>query len=45
MIAHVGAYLVERGEVPDDLRVVTPDLEQAVIALLARTPELIGADR
>jgi ABC-2 type transport system ATP-binding protein len=45
MIAHVGAYLVGRGDVPDDLRVVTPDLEQAVIALLAPAPELIGADR
>ena len=45
MIAHVCAHFVERGAVPDDLRVVTPDLEQAVIALLARTPELIGVSR
>jgi ABC-2 type transport system ATP-binding protein len=45
MIAYVCAHLVERGAVPDDLRVVTPDLEQAVIALLVRTPELIGVTR
>jgi len=35
MIAHVCAYLAGAGEVPDDLAVVMPDLEQAVIAMLA----------
>lgn len=36
MIAHVCAELVRRGDVPDDLAVVMPDLEDAVVALLAR---------
>ncbi|HEX3394606.1 MAG TPA: ABC transporter ATP-binding protein [Acidimicrobiales bacterium] len=40
MIAHVCAYLVGLGTVPDDLAVVMPDLEEAVIALLAE-----GGDR
>ncbi|MFN2608905.1 MAG: ABC transporter ATP-binding protein [Acidimicrobiales bacterium] len=34
MIAHVCSYLVGYGEVPDDLAVVMPGLEEAVIALL-----------
>ncbi len=33
-IAYVGAWLVRRGTVPDDLRVDVPDLEQALLALL-----------
>jgi hypothetical protein len=45
MIAHVCAYLAQLGEVPEDLSVVTPDLEQAVIALLERTSEPVGAER
>jgi len=36
MIAHVCAYLVGFGHVPDDLAVAMPDLEEAVIALLAQ---------
>jgi ABC-2 type transport system ATP-binding protein len=36
MIAFVCAELVRRGDVPDDLAVVMPDLEDAVVALLAR---------
>ncbi|HEX3623773.1 MAG TPA: ABC transporter ATP-binding protein [Acidimicrobiales bacterium] len=35
MIAHVCAELVRLGSVPDDLAVVMPDLEAAVVALLA----------
>jgi ABC-2 type transport system ATP-binding protein len=42
MIAHVCAHLVGRHQVPDDLTVVMPDLEEAVIALLAHAP---GGDR
>ena len=34
-IAHVGAWLVRRGTVPDDLAVDVPDLEAALLALLA----------
>jgi ABC-2 type transport system ATP-binding protein len=34
MIAHVGAALVEAGEVPADLRVEIPDLEAALLGLL-----------
>lgn len=51
-IAHVGAWLVERGEVPADLRVDVPDLEAALLNLLdgtgdsvSTTPELAGALR
>ncbi|WP_134767321.1 ABC transporter ATP-binding protein [Nocardioides sp. 1609] len=33
-IAHVGAWLVARGDVPDDLSVTSPDLEGALLALL-----------
>jgi ABC-2 type transport system ATP-binding protein len=51
-IAHVGAELVRRGPVPEDLRVELPDLEAALLTLLAHaeTPdlpvcELIGAGR
>jgi ABC-2 type transport system ATP-binding protein len=49
MIAHVCAHLVGRGDVPDDLTVLMPDLEEAVIALLAqeidRELEPMGATR
>jgi ABC-2 type transport system ATP-binding protein len=41
MIAHVCAHLVDRGQVPDDLAVTMPDLEEAVIALLAARDEPI----
>jgi ABC-2 type transport system ATP-binding protein len=33
-IAHVGAWLVGQGDVPDDLRVDVPDLEAALLSLL-----------
>jgi ABC-2 type transport system ATP-binding protein len=36
-IAHVGSWLVARGRVPDDLRVDLPNLESALLALLADT--------
>jgi ABC-2 type transport system ATP-binding protein len=49
MIAHVCASLVGWGKVPDDLTVVMPDLEEAVIDLLAqsdrRALELTGGAR
>src|SRR5687768_3536967 len=50
VIAHVGAALVRRGPVPDDLTVETPDLEDALVALLDSDSvpadlELIGAGR
>ena len=49
MIAHVCAYLVGTGDVPDDLAVVMPDLEEAVVALLGhgagRDLELTGGPR
>lgn len=49
MIAHVCSYLLDCGDVPDDLAVVMPDLEEAVIALLAhgddRQLSLIGGSR
>jgi ABC-2 type transport system ATP-binding protein len=47
MIAHVGAWLVARGDVPDDLWVGVPDLEDAVVELLAvgADPQLVGAVR
>jgi ABC-2 type transport system ATP-binding protein len=56
VIAHVGAELVHRDQIPADLRVEVPDLESALIELLeadtapARpaaqpTAELIGANR
>jgi ABC-2 type transport system ATP-binding protein len=44
-IAHVGAWLVRRGTVPDDLAVDVPDLEAALLALLAGpipTPPAMG---
>jgi len=53
-IAHVGAWLVGRGSVPDDLRVDIPDLETALLALLdipadvrrtALAPDLDGASQ
>jgi len=49
MIAHVCSYLIGWGDVPDDLAVAMPDLEEAVIAMLAhgddRQLELIGGSR
>jgi hypothetical protein len=49
MIAHVCAHLVAHGDAPDDLAVIMPDLEEAVVALLAhgtaRELEPIGAVR
>ena len=36
MIAHVGAALVARGSVPDDIRVDQPSLEHAVLRLIGR---------
>jgi len=46
MIAHVCARLADRGRVPDDLAVVMPDLEEAVIALLSDHTDRAGrADR
>jgi hypothetical protein len=53
-IAHVGAWLVGRGRVPEDLGVTVPDLETALLRLLdspdpaaapAPTRELDGALR
>lgn len=51
-IAHVGAWLVGRGDVPADLRVEVPDLEAALLNLLdgpgdpvPATSQLIGANR
>ncbi len=50
-IAHVGAWLVDRGNIPADLRVEVPDLEAALLTLLDRpdelvtAPDLIGAKR
>jgi ABC-2 type transport system ATP-binding protein len=55
LIAHVGAALVRRGTVPDDFGVRIPDLEEAVLSLLAAatdgdeliraTDELVGGWR
>ncbi|WP_311445690.1 ABC transporter ATP-binding protein [Frankia nepalensis] len=57
VIAHAGAELVRRGEIPDDLRVELPDLEAALLTLLgvradaspsttrATAPTLIGVNR
>jgi ABC-2 type transport system ATP-binding protein len=51
-IAHVGSWLVGRGDVPADLRVEVPDLEAALLTLLdgpdeptPLTSELTGAHR
>jgi ABC-2 type transport system ATP-binding protein len=45
MIAYVCADMVARGEVPDDLSIAVPDLEDALVALLsgetASQPELV----
>lgn len=38
VIAQVGAWLVARGPVPDDLRVELPDLESALLSLLEAPP-------
>jgi hypothetical protein len=35
VIAQVGAELVRRGEIPDDLTVTLPNLESALLGLLA----------
>jgi ABC-2 type transport system ATP-binding protein len=50
VIAYVGADLVRRGRVPDDLAVELPDLESALLGLLDeppadRLPDLAGAAR
>jgi ABC-2 type transport system ATP-binding protein len=53
IIAHVGAVLVRCGQVPDDLSVQVPDLEDALLGLLAGEPsadaavkdELVGGHR
>jgi hypothetical protein len=50
VIAHVGAALVRRGPVPDDLTVAMADLEDALVTLLdgASAPadrDLVGAGR
>jgi len=42
IIAHVGAALVRRGSVPEDLGVHVPDLEDALLGLLEREPA-VGA--
>ncbi|MET1038674.1 MAG: ABC transporter ATP-binding protein [Aeromicrobium sp.] len=42
-IAHVGAWLVGRGDVPADLRVDVPDLEAALLSLLDDTHQPISA--
>ena len=44
-IAHVGAELVRRGEVPADLDVVLPDLEAALLHLLDAPPVPTADDR
>lgn len=51
-IAHVGAWLTDRGDIPADLRVDVPDLEAALLTLLdgpevpeSSTPALTGANR
>ena len=43
VIAHVGAELVHRGVVPDDLTVAMPDLEDALVRLL--DGDAVGAAR
>ena len=49
IIAYVGADLVRRAHVPDDLTVDLPDLESALLGLLdlppAQTTDLVGAHR
>lgn len=37
MIAHVGAALVQRGHVPDTIRIAQPDLEDALLSLIEPT--------
>jgi ABC-2 type transport system ATP-binding protein len=44
-IAHVGAELVRRGEVPADLGVEVPDLETALLHLLDARPTVSSATR
>jgi len=34
VIAHTGAWLVQHGPIPPDLRVEVPDLETALLTLL-----------
>ena len=43
-IAHVGAWLVERGAIPDDLRVEVPDLEAALLSLLDTNRHAVAID-
>jgi ABC-2 type transport system ATP-binding protein len=45
MVAHVGAELVRRDAVPDDLRVEMPNLEDAIVALLRGESKLVGGVR
>jgi ABC-2 type transport system ATP-binding protein len=47
VIAHVGAALVSRGQIPADLTVEIPNLETAMLGLLSHepAPALIGASR
>lgn len=45
VIAHVGAELVRRGDVPADLDVVTPDLETALVRLLDSDTDAHTDDR
>jgi hypothetical protein len=47
VIAHVGAALVSRGQIPADLTVEIPNLETAMLGLLGHEPApvLIGASR
>jgi ABC-2 type transport system ATP-binding protein len=43
VIAHVGAALVRRGRVPEDLSVHVPDLDDAMLTLLQTGPGQTGA--
>jgi len=45
MVAYVGAELVRRDAVPQDLRVEMPNLEDAIVALLRGESELVGGVR
>jgi hypothetical protein len=42
-IAHVGGWLVHRGDVPPDLDVSTPGLEEALLALLEHADAALAA--
>jgi ABC-2 type transport system ATP-binding protein len=45
MVTYVGAELVRRDAVPNDLRVEMPSLEDAIVALLRGDSELVGGVR